>query len=175
VRLMRPLMALRLRRVRRRAALEPLRQEEKGGPFGPVIEGLDGLPLARIYRAAIQGMWESQALSRRAKALVLAVVGRALECPFSEQEGRRLALSEGLRACDFDDVLAHLASPTLDAVESVAVPFARETVWYQPARIQKRAREVMGALSREQFTELIAVVSLANALCRIGPVLAWLR
>jgi alkylhydroperoxidase family enzyme len=120
-------------------------------------------------------MRESQALSRRAKALVLAVVGRALECPFSEQEGRRLALSEGLRACDFDDVLAHLASPTLDAVESVAVPFARETVWYQPARIQKRAREVMGALSREQFTELIAVVSLANALCRIGPVLAWLR
>jgi AhpD family alkylhydroperoxidase len=174
-RLMRPLMALRLRGVRRRAPLEPLRPDEKGGPFGPVVEGLDGLPLARTYRAALEGMWQSPPLSRRTKALVFAVVGRALECPLSEQEGRRLALSEGMRDADFDEVLSHLASPALDPVESIAVPFARETVWYQPARIQKRAREVMAALTREQFTELIAVASLANALCRIAPVLQGRR
>jgi hypothetical protein len=47
---------------------------------------------------------------------------------------------------------------------------ARETVWYQAAQIQRRAREVQEALSAPQFLELIVVAALANAVCRLGIV-----
>jgi hypothetical protein len=57
-----------------------------------------------------------------------------------------------------------------DRIEAVIVPFARETVWYQAAQIQRRAREVREALPRQQFLELIAVAAIANAVCRLGIV-----
>jgi AhpD family alkylhydroperoxidase len=170
IRLLRPLLALQLRGVRRRVPPQPLRPEEKPGPFAAVIEALDGLPLARTLRAALDGMWASDVLTPRARALVFAVVGRQLGCPLSEPEGRRLAVAEGLAEAEVDQVLSHLTSPALDPVERIVVPFARETVWYQPAPIQRRAREVKQALSRERFVELIAVVAVANALCRLGGV-----
>ncbi len=167
---LRPLLAFSLRRVRRRSSPAPLRPEERGGPFAHVVVGLDGLPLARTLRRTIDGLWESALLPRRTVALVFAVVGRALGCPLSEDEGRRLALEEGLPPDELERVLAHLASPALDPVERVVVPFARDTIWYQPAQIQRRAREVKERLSREQFVELVAVASLANMLCRLGIV-----
>lgn len=170
MRVLRPLMGLQLRGIRRQAGRRSLQPEEKDGPFAPVIAALDGLPLARTLRNAIDGMWASEVLSPRARALVFAVVGRQLGCPLSEQEGRRLAEAEGLPPAEVDQVLAHLAAPALDPVERVVVPFARETVWYQPAQIQRRAGEVKEALSRDRFVELIAVAALANALCRLGGV-----
>ena len=36
------------------------------------------------------------------------------------------------------------------------------------AQIQRRGREVMNALTRDQFLELIAVAALANTVCRLG-------
>jgi hypothetical protein len=41
-----------------------------------------------------------------------------------------------------DHELAHQASPALDPVESVLVAFARETLWYQPAPLQRRAQSI---------------------------------
>jgi len=61
-----------------------------------------------------------------------------------------------------------LRADVLDAVEQQLVPFARETVWYEPAQIQRRGRELLRTLSREQFLELVAVSALANVLCRLG-------
>lgn len=170
VRLLRPLVAFSLRKVRRRVTPQPLGPEEREGPFARVVNGLDGLPLASTLRRTLDGMWASDVLTRRTKALVFAVVGRAIGCPLSEAEGRRLAAGEGLDAEPIDEILAHLASPVLDPVEQVVVPFARETVWYQPAQIQRRARQVMEALSRDRFLELIAVAALANMVCRLGIV-----
>ena len=54
--------------------------------------------------------------------------------------------------------------------EAVLVPFARETIWYDAAPIQRRAREVQQAIGHEEFLEAIAVVSLANAICRLSVV-----
>jgi AhpD family alkylhydroperoxidase len=170
VRLLRPLVAFSLRKVRRRVPPRPLAPDERKGPFAQVVNGLDGLPLASTLRRTLDGMWASDVLPRRTKALVFAVVGRALGCPLSEGEGRLLAAGEGLDAEPVDEILAHLASPVLDPVEQVAVPFARETVWYQPAQIQRRARQVMEALSRDRFLELISVAALANMVCRLGIV-----
>jgi len=169
-RLLRPLVAVQLRGVRRRVAPLPPPSERPSGPFAAVIETLDGLPLARTLRGALDGMRASEALTPRARALVFAVVGRQLACPLAEQEGRRMVLAEGMAAADVDQVLAHLTSPALDPVERIVVPFARETVWYRPAQIQRRAREVKQTLSRESFVELIAVAGVANALCRLAAV-----
>jgi len=171
MRLLRPLIAVQLRRIRRQSQPIALRPDEREGPFSHVVVGLDGLPVARALRAALEGMWNSTLLSRRAKALVIAVVGRALGCPLSEDEAARLLLAEGLDRGRLDEILAHLTSPILDPVEQVAVSFAPETVWYEPAQIQRRGREVMQVLSREQFIELVAVASLANVLCRLAMVL----
>ena len=48
------------------------------------------------------------------------------------------------------------------------VRFARETIWYEPAVLQRRARAVRDHLSGPQFIEAAGVASLANGLCRMG-------
>ena len=145
--------------------LEP---ELKTGPFSDVVLALDGLPLARSLRQVVDEAWSSPILTRRAKALVIAVVARGLGCTVSEREAARLLMEEGLSAEDLQEILAHLASPKLDAVEAVLVPFARETVWYRPVLIQRRARTVSEQLSGPQFLEALGTVALANMLCRLG-------
>jgi alkylhydroperoxidase family enzyme len=115
-------------------------------------------------------MWNSPLLPKRTKALVIAVVARALGCPMLEKELTELLVTEGLKSEQIAEVLAHLTSSALDPVERIAIPFARETVWYEPAQIQRRGREVMKELSREQFVELVAVASIANMVCRLGIV-----
>ena len=46
--------------------------------------------------------------------------------------------------------------------------FARETVWYQPAGIQRRARALRDEIGAPQLLEAIGVLALANALCRLS-------
>ncbi len=174
IRLTRPLIAFSLRDVRRRVRPAPLRPDEAKGAFAHVVEALDGLPLARELRRILDGMWESQALSRRAKLLVFAVIARALGCPASETEAVGLLSAEGLDAAEVAEILAHLSSSALDPVESLVVSVARDTVWYEPVRIQRRAREMLDIMSREQFLEFVVAASLANAMCRLG-VIALLR
>ncbi len=72
---------------------------------------------------------------------------------------------------EIDRILDHLASPILDEVESLIVPFARETVWYQPARLQGRAGDLKAKLTEAQFVDFIAVAALANATCRLGAIM----
>jgi len=169
-RIFRPFLARALRRTLRTARPEPLKPDEREGILSRVVVGLDGLPFARSLRRNLDGMWDSPLLSRRTKALVIAVVARALGCPTLEKELTELVADEGLKDEQITEVLAHLTSSALDPVERIAVPFARETVWYEPAQVQRRGREIMKELSREQFVELAAVASLANMVCRLGIV-----
>jgi len=99
---------------------------------------------------------------------VMAVVARALGCALAGKEANELLLAEGLRSDEIEEVLTHLASPALTAREQQIVAFARETVWYEPARIQQLGRHAMQGLSREEFVELVAVASIANMTCRLG-------
>jgi alkylhydroperoxidase family enzyme len=102
---------------------------------------------------------------------MLAVVARALGCVYAEAECRRLLTAAGLGAADLDEILDTLASGRLDAREEKLVPFARETVRYQPGPIQTRIREVTSTLTPEETVEAVGIVSLGNALCRLSIVL----
>jgi len=168
IRLFRPLLAYAVSRAGNTAQLAPLGPDEREGIFSEIVLALDGLPFARSLRKTLDGMWASTVLPRRAKALVMAVVARALDCPLTAKEAHEQLLAEGLRGEEIEEILTHLTSPALTATEKQIVAFARETVWYEPARIQQLGRHAMQGLSREEFVELVAVASIANMLCRLG-------
>jgi AhpD family alkylhydroperoxidase len=168
VRVARPLVAIRFRKMRRFPPPDSLSGGERAGPFSEIVNALEGHPLARELRIVIDGAWRSERLSKRAAPLAFAVVARALGCPGSEREARRLLALADLKDEEIDEILDHLSSPALDELERLVVVFARETVWYQPVRIQRRCREIQNHLSRGQFLELLGVVALANTICRLG-------
>lgn len=173
VRLLRPLIAWRLRPLLHEMTGKPerLSDELKRGPYSDLVVALDGLPAARTLRTALDAVWSSPHTTSRAKALVFAVVARGLDCRHSEREAFRLLGEEGLAPERVERILADLAGPELDPVEALGVPYARETLWYEPGPIQRRGRELLERLTAEQFVEIVGVASLANMICRLGVVL----
>ncbi len=87
-------------------------------------------------------------------------------------EAGRALHEDGLKEAALTRVLTHLDAPELDPVERLLVPFARETIWYEPAPLQRRTRALHERLTGPQFMEAIGVASLANGLCRMGAVVA---
>lgn len=170
VRLLSPAMGFLTWRARRRWRPMPLPETMRDGPFREVVRAFDGHPLGPRLWTQIDEAWRSEILPRRTKALIAAVIGRALGCPLSEAEARRLLAIEGT-TLDLDAVLANLASPELTDAEAVIVPFVRETVHYSPAQIQRRARVVFEGLGQAAFIETVAIAALANALCRMTAAL----
>jgi AhpD family alkylhydroperoxidase len=171
VRLLRPLLARRMRSRDRRGKPEFLPPELKTGPFAYVGLELDGLPAARILREISNAAWSSPILAPRAKGLVFAVVARGLASRQIEREATGLLAEHGLDEGHVAEILSNLASPALDPIEAAIVPFARETIRVRPIEIQRRARKLLEELSGEQFLELVGVVGLANAICRTSLVL----
>jgi len=164
-RLMAPLarMFLRRRRRARRMAKAP----ESNGPYSYLVRALDGLPAAGALHDVLQDAFASPVLAKRTKAMVFAVVARGLGCPIGEREALRLLAEEGFGEADAQEMLSRLVSPKLDPIESAIVPFARETIWYRPAQIQRRGRELRARLRNDQFVELAGIAALANAVCRM--------
>ncbi len=136
-------------------------------PFGALYARLDGLPLGRAAWNRSAEAWASDILPRRSKALIFAVVARALGCEASEREAARLVAAEGMTGAELEQVLTHLSSPQLDPIEAEIVPFARETVWYTPAPIQRRLRALQESLSTPQLLELVGITAMANMVCRL--------
>jgi AhpD family alkylhydroperoxidase len=169
-RLLLPLLARSFRAHQHRGQLEP-RPAEATGPYSYLVAALDRLPAAAALRSVLEDAWGSPVLPKRTKAMVFAVVARGLGCPLGEEEASRLLIEEGLEAGDVGEILSRLASPKLDELEAVIVPFARETIWYRPAQIQRRGRELRARLSNEQFIDLVGVAALANAVCRMSVIL----
>jgi hypothetical protein len=117
-------------------------------------------------------MIASTILTLRCRGLMFAVVARALGSERTLQEAIRLAARDGGDEDLVRSTVEHLSAPGLTAEEALLVPFARETVWYEPPRLQERARMVAAQLRPDQFVEAIFVLSLANAVCRLDAVLA---
>ncbi len=168
-RLMRPLVARQMRRHKPPPVAPPPQPDR--GPCARVVAALGDSPAAGILRATIDEAWASDVLPRRTRALMFGVVGKALDCAGSVTEARALAEGEGVAPAGFDEVLAHLASPTLDGRERLLVPFARETARYQVGPIQARTREVAAALAPGELLEAVGTASLANAVCRLSVLL----
>lgn len=157
-----------LQRVQTAGAPEALRDEHKTGPYTNVVVLLDGMPHARILRGVIDSAWASPHLPPRTKALVFAVIARGLESLPAEREARRLLAAEGLGTEPVDEVLAHLASPELDPMESLILPYVRETIWCRPAPVQQRGRELRQELGDARFLETVGIAALANMVCRLA-------
>jgi AhpD family alkylhydroperoxidase len=166
-RLVRPFLAWRTRPVRRTPEPPPPVAE----PFGRLVAALGTSPIAGIFRRLVDELFGAPALPRRTKALLCAVVARALGCRYVEDEARRLLAADGFDDAATDEVLATLASPALSPLERRLVPFARETVRFQPAAIQQRVREVTHDLDPDAALEMIVTTAAANALGRLSVVL----
>jgi len=167
VRGMRPLIERHFRKISRKGRPEQLTPEEQAGPFAYLVEGLQGLPLARSLRSVIDEAWASQITSRRAKALIVATVAKGTSCSDAEAHTEQLLGDEGIAPDELGEILAHLRSPRLDAFELHALPFARESIWYRPDQIQRSGQALRASLSGPEFIELVGLVSLANMLCRL--------
>ena len=99
---------------------------------------------------------------------MIAVIARGLGCEVCAPEVSEALRREGLKESTLAQVLTHLDAPELEPIERLLVPFARETIWYEPAPLQRRARMLRDRLSGPQLLEAIGVASLANGLCRMG-------
>lgn len=167
MRAFRPLFAYLINRHDRRGKSTAAPQSE-GLPFAYIIEAYAGSPIAHALSEVLADAWQSDILSCRCKILLFAVVARGLDCPLSLVECRRLLADEGIDDATLNDILDHLRSPQLNAVENALVPFARQTIWYRPVQVQRQARALLETVSREEFLEAIGILALANAFCRLG-------
>ena len=93
-------------------------------------------------------MWASDGLPRRTRAFMSATIARALACPTSEAELVASLVEDGVDRDTVEGALRHLDAPGLSETERVLVRFARETVWYEPAPLQRRAHELRRAAER---------------------------
>jgi len=166
MRLLRPLLAIMIRRWRKRGRPASFARPPQG-PFAGLLLQFDGSPIGPVLAASIEDLWASPILSGRCKALMFAVICRGIGCDRSSREVNQILESEGLVGDEAAQILAHLSGPGLDAETAALVAFARDTIWYRPEQIQRRARELRERLSEAQFVEAIGVVSLANTLCRL--------
>ena len=170
-RLFRPLIARMLEGHRFRGRPAPLTRVP-AYPYAALVKAFSGSPIATVLADTLEGMWASTGLSRRAKLLLFAVIARGLGCECCEEESSRALCEAGFAGPVLARILTHLDAPELTAVERVLVPFARETIWYEPAPLQRRARSIRDQLSASEFLEAVGVLSLANGLCRLGAAVA---
>lgn len=170
LRFLAPLARRVLRSHQRRGKPEPLPTELRSGPYAYLVLAFGDLPAARALRRLLDEAWASPILSPRLKHLVFAVVARALGCSLAEGEATQLLVEGGLAAHEVEGILTHLGSPQLDSSESAIILFARETIRYQPAQIQRRARAVRERVPAEEFVEVIGLCALANAVCRLDVI-----
>jgi AhpD family alkylhydroperoxidase len=167
LRLLRPLLGRIVKKHRYRGKVTAL------GPVPPyayarLVKTYAGSPIGALLGKTLAEMWASPHLTRRCKLLMFAVVARGLGCAACAPEVSQALEGEGLKESALAQVLTHLDAPELDAVERLLVPFARETIWYEPAPLQRRARALRDRLTVPQLLEAIGVASLANGLCRMG-------
>jgi alkylhydroperoxidase family enzyme len=167
MRLLRPLLNRLLRRSRYPGRPTPL-ERAPSSPYARLVQAYAGSPIATTVARTLEDMWASPHLTRRCKLLMLAVVARGLACEACAPELGEALQREGVKEATLTQVLTHLDAPELDPVERLLVPFARETIWYEPAPIQRRTRALRERLSGPQLVEAIGVASLANGLCRMG-------
>ena len=138
------------------------------GPYADLTKRLGALPHARVLRRTLDAAWASPHLSPRARSLVFAVIARGLGSASAEREACRLVSAEGMPQGAISESLANLSSPALDAAETRILPYVRETIWYQPASVQRRGRALGEQLGHAVLLETVGVAALANMVCRIA-------
>lgn len=170
MRLLRPLIERTVRRHRFRGSGAPLPPGASERLYGRLVAAFAGSPIAPLLARTMQEMFASPHLSPRCKLLMFAVVSRALPCEVCELEVAQALQREGLDASTLSRALTHLDAPELEPIERLLMSFARETLWYEPATLQRRTRMLRDHLTQEQLIEAIGTAGLANGLCRMAAV-----
>ena len=170
LRLIRPLVDRLMGRQHARGQPMATPAPDPSLPYGRLVAAFAGSPIAGALQRTLAELWESTILSRRCKLLMFAVVSRGLPCVVCESELTRALVDEGMSPDALQRVLGQLDAPQLDDIERLLLPFVRETLWYEPAALQRRARALCERLSRPQLMEAIGVAAMANALCRMTAV-----
>jgi len=167
MRLLRPVVKRLLRSGCARGKPTPL-ERPPSHPCAPVVNAYAGSPIAVALERTLQQMWDSPHITRRCKLLMFAVIARGLGCDLCSPRFPEALAAEGLSHDAVAQVLMHLDAPELSDVERLLVGFARETIWYEPAPLQRRAKALREKLSNVQVLEAIGVAAMANGLCRMG-------
>jgi alkylhydroperoxidase family enzyme len=170
MRLLRPLIERAIGSRRHHGNPVPAMMQSPELPYARLIAAFGDSPIAPALARALNDMLASPHLSRRCKLLMFAVVSRGLPCEVCEVELNRVLQREGLDAATVNRLLTHLDGPELDALERRLMSYARETLWYQPAALQRQTRELREHLSTEQLVEAVGVAALANGICRMAAV-----
>ncbi|HKY92405.1 MAG TPA: carboxymuconolactone decarboxylase family protein [Nevskiaceae bacterium] len=169
--LIRPLMARMMRGWRWRG--EPLSVGAMADlPCASTLAMLHSTPMADALAVTLQEMWAPTVLSRRSKALVMAVVAHGLGCAAVAADMQAILDQEGLGRDEVENVVTHLRGPGLDPVESALVTFARDTIWYEARSIQRRARATSEVVQGPALVEAIGLSAFANFMCRLHLALA---
>jgi len=167
IRLLRPLIG-RMIRSRTYRGVRTALDRVPSPPYARLVKAYAGSPIAPMLARVLDDMWASPHLTRRGKLLMLAVIARGLGCEACAPEVTAALQGEGMKEATLNQVLTHLDAPELDPVERLLVPFARETIWFEPAVIQRRARALREHLSDTQILEAIGVAAFGNGFCRLG-------
>jgi alkylhydroperoxidase family enzyme len=138
------------------------------GPFGSIVAALAGLPGATIFKTALDSAFASTVLPKAVKALMFAVVARTLGCRTSEAEARKLLAAEDFSDEEIESALVTLRSPRLSQRDARLIPWARDTVYYQTAVIQKQTGTLAAEVGDAAMLEAIGVAALANATVRLA-------
>lgn len=170
MRLLRPLIERIVRGTRARGHAVPAAALSSDLPYARLVQAYAGSPIAPILARTMQEMWASPHLTRRCKLLMFGVISRGLPCELCELEISAALQREGMDAAAVAHALTHLDGPQLEPLERLLMPFARETLWYQPAVLQRHTRALRDHLSSAQLIEAIGVSALANGVCRMAAV-----
>jgi AhpD family alkylhydroperoxidase len=170
-RLLRPLLKRLLFRNRARGHPTPF-EGIPPYPYANVVKAYAGSPIAVALRETLDAMWASPYLTRRCKLLMLAVISRGLGCDACERDVGHALERHGVDRSILARVLMHLDAGELGTDERLLVRFARETIRYEPAAVQKSVRALGRDLSQPQLLEAVGVTAMANGLCRLGAIVA---
>lgn len=170
MRLLRPLMDRMMRRRHSRGQPGTALPADPALPYGALIAAFGSSPIAGALRDTLGELWASPILSRRCKLLMFAVISRGLPCEVCEHQLLRALADEGLALEVVQRVLVQLDAAELDPTERLLLPFVRETLWYEPAQLQRRVHGLRDRLSPPQLIEAIGVAAMGNALCRMTAV-----
>jgi len=148
--------------------------ENYDGPFSMIIEALRPVPqAATLIGEVLMAGWESPVLSKRAKALIVLVVSKAVGCGALEGDAVKILLTRGFTETEIAEIGAKLATGSMDPMEKNIILFARETVRFEPSYLQMKAREFSAGIAPEVFLEVLGISAIANFVSRLSVILRY--
>lgn len=168
--LLRPLLTPLVRRMLKRG--EPIVTASTHDSLPAALKtNFPGSPILPLLADTMSDLWRSPELSQRTKLLMFATIAQGIDCGVCAHEIDRLAVAENIDSAMLNTSAAHLDAPALSANERQYCEFARESLWYEPQIIQRRARALCASVGATAFVEALAVVSLGNMILRLTAAL----